>query len=145
MNLPSDIRSILAGHDIADTDALAEAADRIWEARTASANVQHISDSTSPTQAPTEQTATSEETVSAIKSVKPRRGPPSQQNTANSVCYYHQRFGPDARHVAVSLAANFPLCSPKQASKAHRLRETPVLAAKRGSGQRFKFQHVLSL
>ena len=93
MNLPSDIRSILAGHDTADTDALAEAADRIWEARTA--NVQHISNF--PTQAPTEQTTTSEETVSAIKTVK-RRGPPSQQNTANSVCFYHQRFGPDARH-----------------------------------------------
>ncbi|GFR95844.1 retrovirus-related Pol polyprotein [Elysia marginata] len=39
-NLPSDIRSILAGQDFIDIGKLAEAADRIWETR--GALVQHI-------------------------------------------------------------------------------------------------------
>ncbi|GFR65672.1 transposon Ty3-G Gag-Pol polyprotein [Elysia marginata] len=39
-NLPSDIRSILAGQDFIDIGKLAEAADRIWETR--GACVQHI-------------------------------------------------------------------------------------------------------
>ena len=40
-NLPSDVRSILAGHNFENTDALAEAADRIWETHTS--GVQQVS------------------------------------------------------------------------------------------------------
>lgn len=103
-NLPPDVRSILAGQNITDTDALAEAADRIWETR--SAGVQQVSmvpPATHQTNVklPSEQkvvTPPSEQTVSAINREK-RHHPPSQHRASNpsSVCFYHQRFGPDAR------------------------------------------------
>eukprot|EP00745_Piridium_sociabile_P020648 TRINITY_DN31880_c1_g1_i1.p1 TRINITY_DN31880_c1_g1~~TRINITY_DN31880_c1_g1_i1.p1 ORF type:complete len:285 (+),score=53.29 TRINITY_DN31880_c1_g1_i1:183-1037(+) len=103
-NLPSDVRSILAGHNIADTETLAEAADRIWESRTN--GVQQVS------MAPTEAHNTNmkllsdqnvvtpplEQAAFAIK--KEKRHPPfSHRDTtsSSSVCFYHQRFGTEAR------------------------------------------------
>lgn len=101
MNLPPDIRGILAGHNIADPEELAEAADRIWETRMS--GVQHISSPPFLIYPQHDVTTTpplpqSEETVAAIKTVR-QRGQPLQHSgsTPNSICYYHQRFGPDAR------------------------------------------------
>ena len=95
-NLPSDIRSILAGHNIADTDALAEAADRIWETR--ATGVQQVSMAPQDTHNThvklfSEQnvvTPPSEQTVSAIKREK-RHPPLSQRGTTSPspVCFYH--------------------------------------------------------
>ncbi|KAK7504021.1 hypothetical protein BaRGS_00004753 [Batillaria attramentaria] len=104
-NLPSDMRSILAGHNIMDTEVLAEAADRIWETR--SLNVQQVSMATPETHgtnlalfsARDMDTQPVEQNVSALRSAKRQRQPPSQRGTTNAppVCFYHQRFGPDAR------------------------------------------------
>ena len=99
VNLPPDIRGILAGHNLTDTEELAEAADRIWETRMS--GVQHISSSPFLTYPQQDVTTTlprpqSEETVAAIKTVR-QRGQPLQHSMPNSICYYHQRFGPDAR------------------------------------------------
>ena len=103
-NLPSDVRSILAGHNFTDTDALAEAADRVWEARTS--GVQQVfrvpaETHSANTKPPFEQnvvTPSLDETVSAINRGK-RQLTPQQRGTtsSSSVCFYHQRFGPDAR------------------------------------------------
>ena len=103
-NLPSDVRSILAGHNFTDTDALAEAADRVWEARTS--GVQQVfrvpaETHSTNTKPPFEQnvvTPSLDETVSAINRGK-RQLTPQQRGTtsSSSVCFYHQRFGPDAR------------------------------------------------
>ncbi|GFS08955.1 transposon Ty3-G Gag-Pol polyprotein [Elysia marginata] len=43
-NLPADVRTIISGQEFSDLDKLAEAADRIWEAR--SASIQHITQRT---------------------------------------------------------------------------------------------------
>ena len=103
-NLPSDVRSILAGHNFTDTDALAEAADRVWEARTS--GVQQVfrvpaETHSANTKPPFEQnvvTPSLDETVSAINRGK-RQLTPQQRGTtsSSSVCFYHQRFGSDAR------------------------------------------------
>lgn len=90
MNLPTDIRSILAGQDIHDTDDLAEAADRIWETRMAS--VQQISTHSSQPEAAA---SAPEDTVAAIRTTKHNNL--RTHNTPSTVCFYHQRFGPDAR------------------------------------------------
>lgn len=78
LNLPIPIRNILAGQNIPDIDDLAEAADRIWETREACTQV--CSATTVP-----------EDAITAIR-FKPRN-----TETPNTVCYYHKRFGPDAR------------------------------------------------
>ena len=103
-NLPSDVRSILEGHNFTDTDALAEAADRVWEARTS--GVQQVfrvlaETHSANTKPPFEQnviTPSQDETVSTINRGK-RQPTPQQHGTtsSSSVCFYHQRFGPDAR------------------------------------------------
>ena len=102
-NLPADIRSILAGHNITETEALAEAADRIWETRTSA--VQQVSMAMPATHTSNMATFSEqnvgapEPNVSALKFGKRRQPPPSQRGTTSppSVCFYHQRFGPDAR------------------------------------------------
>ena len=103
-NLPSDVRSILAGNNFADTDTLAEAADRVCEARTS--GVQQVFRAPTETHSanmepPFEHnvvTPSLNETVFAISRGK-RQLTPQQRGTtsSSSVCFYHQRFGPDAR------------------------------------------------
>ena len=103
-NLPSDVRSILAGRNFTDTDALAEATDRIWEARTS--GVQQVFRAPTETHSanikpPFEHnvvTPSLDETVSVINRGN-RQITPQQRGTtsSSSVCFYHQRFGPDAR------------------------------------------------
>ena len=101
LNLPADIRSILAGHNIADPEELAETADRIWETRTA--GVQQISAVSSDTHGET--INPSVEAISATKRFQqkprsPQQGnanPTSTSTAQSSVCFYHMRFGPDAR------------------------------------------------
>ena len=99
-NLPTDIRCILAGHNIVDIEELAEAADRIWE--TCTAGVQQMS--VVPSDAHSGTINPSVEAVSAAKRFqrKPRL---SQQDNSTptlpstpqpSVCFYHLRFGPGA-------------------------------------------------
>lgn len=101
INLPADIRSILAGQNITDTEKLAEAADRIWETRTT--NIQQIS--AFPTE--TNDKSISEQiqhfdmkppVVETVAAIKNRRYSSHQgSSTSPSVCFYHQRFGPEAR------------------------------------------------
>ena len=89
-NLPADIRSILAGQDFGDIQKLAEAADRIWETRDASVQqVIHTADSSPP--APV--------TIEAVSRPRfqPQRRPGSKAPSAQAVCYYHLKFGPQAR------------------------------------------------
>lgn len=105
-NLPEDVRSILAGHSIADIEALAEAADRIWETRTP--NVHHVE--AFPSFDHNVQSGSSSEQfpintpVDAVYTGRkhpqlPRQDRPNSSTftSASSVCYYHSRFGPDAR------------------------------------------------
>ena len=46
-NLPADVRTIISGQEFSDLDKLAEAADRVWEAR--SSGIQHITQTTNET------------------------------------------------------------------------------------------------
>lgn len=91
-NLPADVRSILAGHDISDMEDLAEAADRIWESRVTGSQMSQVSRDTSPPvslppQEPTE----------AVSTVQRRRASNQRAQKQSSICFYHQKFGPDAR------------------------------------------------
>ncbi|KAK3701031.1 hypothetical protein RRG08_063284 [Elysia crispata] len=89
-NLPTDIRSILAGQDFGDIQKLAEAADRIWETRGACVQqVIHTADSSPP--APV--------TIEAVSRPRfqPQRRPGSKAPSTQAVCYYHLKFGPQAR------------------------------------------------
>ena len=112
-NLPSEMRTILAAQNIADIQALAKAADNVWEARFAAGSRQTV-DSVE-----TEIQETNRETVSpvtyAAKSRRPIQQPTPDRNfhktfkEKNSsrpishsrrqahICYYHTRFGTDAR------------------------------------------------
>ncbi|GFN79523.1 Pol polyprotein [Plakobranchus ocellatus] len=89
-NLPADIRSILAGQNFNDIQKLAEAADRIWETRGACVQqVIHTADSSPP--APV--------TIEAVSRPRfqPQRRPGSKAPSTQAVCYYHLKFGPQAR------------------------------------------------
>ena len=89
-NLPTDIRSILAGQDFGDIQKLAEAADRIWETRGACVQqVIHTADSSPP--APV--------TIEAVSRPRfqPQRRPGSKAPSTQAVCYYHLKFDPQAR------------------------------------------------
>lgn len=107
-NLPPDIRSILAGHDSRDIEALAEAADRIWESR--SSTIQQVS--ACPADSHNTDWETAAYQSAAVEAVLPAnkswtRARPSHRKLptspaastvpTSSVCFYHSRFGPDAR------------------------------------------------
>ena len=96
-NLPSEIRSVLVAQHFTDTEQLAAAADRVWESQ--SYNINHIS---CPPMSPASPIMRNEEiySVNAIsanhKSRRPRQQ--SKRSTSpSSICFYHTRFGPDAR------------------------------------------------
>ena len=101
LNLPADIRSILAGHNIENTEELAEAADRIWETRTT--GIQQISVAQSNTHGDTmnpsvEAVSSNQRFKQNSRSLHQKTSNSTSRPTAHSlVCYYHQRFGPDAR------------------------------------------------
>ncbi|GFO13473.1 hypothetical protein PoB_003997800 [Plakobranchus ocellatus] len=83
-------QNILAGQDFSDIQNLAEAADRIWETRGACVQqVIHTADS-SPL-APV--------TIEAVSRPRfqPQRRPGSKAPSTQAVCYYHLKFGPQAR------------------------------------------------
>ena len=92
-NLPADVQSILAGQDFTDIGKLAEAADRVWEARCTS--VQHI----------TQDSGQPSATIESVKRHRVQMTRPVDTNTTSSshapsppVCFYHLRFGPQARN-----------------------------------------------
>lgn len=88
-NLPTDVRSIIAGQEFDDLSKLAEAADRVWEARCT--DVHHIAyNNELPTPLPVEAV------TRRNKPQNPRRPTSSTTRTA-PVCFYHLRFGPQAR------------------------------------------------
>lgn len=111
VNLPADIRSILAGHDVTDIEALAATADRIWESR--NSGVPQVSAMLTDT--PIVATEASNQPAAAVEAVSTtgrrssqRRARSSPQRdrfsfsstaatTPSSVCFYHLRFGLDAR------------------------------------------------
>ena len=89
LNLPTDLRSILAGQDFPNIDKMAEAADRIWETRASStpilAECSHA-DQINAFSKPSSFTS------------KQQKHPPRRDNpTSADICYYHQRFGSKAR------------------------------------------------
>ena len=88
-NLPEDVRKILAGQDFADLKRLAGAADRVWEARLSTTNIHNLHTSDQP--------LASVEAITIPKYQPPRRVGPSSTAHA-TVCYYHTRFGPQARN-----------------------------------------------
>ena len=92
-NLPADVQSILAGQDFSDIEKLAEAADRVWEARCTS--VHHI----------TQDSGQPSATIESVKRHRAQMTRPVDTNTTSSshvpsppVCFYHLRFGPQARN-----------------------------------------------
>ncbi|GFR95416.1 transposon Ty3-G Gag-Pol polyprotein [Elysia marginata] len=85
-NLPSDIKTVLAGQDIEDTDKLAEAADRVWETKTA---VQAVS-----TGEPRELAITTD--TADVNAFFRKPGQPKGRNPP-AICFYHEKFGPEAR------------------------------------------------
>ena len=92
LNLPTDIRSILAGQDFPNVDKLAEAADRIWETRTSSNPVLAECSHTDQINAFSRRSFSNKPSFSN----KQRKLPPHGENPTD-ICYYHQRFGSKAR------------------------------------------------
>lgn len=86
LNLPTDIRSILAGQDFPDIDKMAEAADRVWETRASSNPV--LAECTHTDQI----NAFSRPSFSSKQ-----RKLPLRKESPTDICYYHQRFGSKAR------------------------------------------------
>lgn len=109
LNLPADIRSILAGHDARDTEALAEAADRIWETRAATVQQVYVvpadTHGFTSMESPVNKSTTVEAVLPASKPWRLARSsqrdlPVSTTSSAvstPSICFYHLTFGPDAR------------------------------------------------
>ena len=110
-NLPSDIRTILLSHNPTEMKDLATTADQIWEAQRTS--LQHTTSVTNvpqynaldvPTSTSTYLQAAAPPTVETAVSQKPahKKQPFSKNgngstNTAATICFYHTKFGPDAR------------------------------------------------
>lgn len=94
-NLPSDIRSILLAQNLTDLDQLAEAADRVWESR--ASVVRELSSSAHS------EAIESATTIDAISSTSKKslgnraRKPASKPVQDNAICFYHMRFGMEAR------------------------------------------------
>lgn len=90
LNLPAEIRSILASQQYADIDGLAEAADRVWETRTTSACSVNSTEPIAP-----------EPQINAFH--KQSTGPAQHRSNRNSkppaqnICFYHNKFGSKAR------------------------------------------------
>lgn len=95
-NLPADVRTILAGLNIDDVDALAEAADRIYETR--SVSIQHISADDSSATSLGEHHSNNRNKLPEVDAFKYKnKTQGSSSNKDNSVCYYHSNFGPNAK------------------------------------------------
>ena len=88
-NLPADVRTIISGQEFSDLDKLAEAADRVWEAR--SSGIQHITQTTNET------TPDCVESIQRNRPLNSRRTGSSAAPSPAPVCFYHTRFGPGAR------------------------------------------------
>ena len=112
VNLPSDIRKILLSHNPTEMKDLATTADQIWEAQRTS--LQHTTSVTNvpqynaldvPTSTstylqaappPTVENCCFSETSTQKSSLSAKKGNGST-NTAATICFYHTKFGPDAR------------------------------------------------
>lgn len=90
-NLPTEIRSVLAAQQFPDVEQLAAAADRIWESRAISIN--NINSS----QAPFPMKTTEDFGHIDAVSTKSRSRRPHQPTTESGICFYHTRFGLEAR------------------------------------------------
>ena len=91
-NLPSEIRSTLVAQNIQDADELAEAADRVWESRVCTVNA-----TSTPQSSLSPITDQSTESVEAVSTGKKSRKPDRQDAKSASICFYHTRFGVEAR------------------------------------------------
>lgn len=85
-NLPTEIRSVLAAQQFPDAEQLAAAADRIWESR--AININNIKSSPAPIE--------DFDHIDGV-SAKSRSRRPRQPSSDSDICYYHTRFGPQAR------------------------------------------------
>ena len=119
-NLPSELQTILAAQNITDIEALAEAADHIWEARTASSacgigSVEHTHEHYQPELAP--QQAQKGRSVDGVYQNQRQFQQSFKQDPRHSkqpgakfnarfnksggtnqsfICVYHSKFGPEA-------------------------------------------------
>lgn len=119
-NLPSEIRSVLVAQDFADTEQLATAADRVWESRSYT-----INQLSCPLTPPASSIMPNDDidSIHAIsanhKPRQPRRQPRQQgarSTSPSSICFYHTRFGLDARKCNGNCKFS-SLLSNKQATK----------------------------
>ena len=102
LNLPTDIRSILASQEFETIDKMAEAADRVWETRATSAcsikvNTEHAEPDLQ-INAFNQRNPNSNQQRSFRANRPPRQ--PNAQATPNNICYYHNKFGTQARRCA---------------------------------------------
>ena len=110
-NLPLDIRTVLLSHNPTEMKDLATTADQIWEAqrtslqhRTSVTNVPQYNALDIPTSTSAYLQAAAPPTVETAVSQRPaRKKQPFSKNgngstnTAATICFYHTKFGPDAR------------------------------------------------
>ena len=79
--LPSPVRAILAAHEFPNLQELALAADRIIEALELLLPINSVS-ALSPRH---------------LKNLQPKHKPKPNPSTHHIICYYHKKFGPNAR------------------------------------------------
>ena len=92
-NLPSDMHTILAAQNITRLEDLADAADHIWEAKSAAAQIAAFSQTTQE-----EYTEQEREIPSGVEAVsKGRYNLHKPKTNAADICFYHSKFGPAAR------------------------------------------------
>ena len=92
-NLPTEMRTILAAQNITRLEDLADAADHIWEAKSAAAQIAELSQ-------PAQEVSTEQETGVPVGVDAFSKGRYSHQKSKTNtvdVCFYHSRFGPAAR------------------------------------------------
>ena len=114
----NQVHTIIAGQGFSDLEKLAEAADRVWEARLSTTNIHNLHTADQP--------LASMEAITRPKYQPSRRVGPSS-TAPPVVCYYHTRFSPQARNF--NLSASSPPCSQS--------RETIKSVARRGSSWLF--------
>lgn len=101
LNIPSEVRSILAGHHILDLEELAEAADRIWETSSSNRGINSFEQDNTVVEAVTH-TSTRGKQYQKPSTYKPHRssgtpGTPPPSSPQPFVCFYHTKYGPEAR------------------------------------------------
>ena len=101
LNLPTEVRRILAGHNLLNLEELAEAADRIWESSSSNQGINACDHDKAPLNIE-EITTVKDRQHQKTLSYKPHRstgtvGFPQSSSPQPFVCFYHTKYGPDAK------------------------------------------------